>query len=176
LWLYGKENVPERRAEGFASLAIVQPQNGTGMGHQEMLRDLRNCHSREDASAFHRSWHAWASRARLPAVYKVAKMVKSHLHNILTYYTHGITNAVSEGLNSAIQTIKKRGRIATSRTSRPRSTSTAVVSNSTRRSQLGIEDPCDSRKNRVFLVPETKGKTLEQIEAHMRSGKRSRAL
>jgi hypothetical protein len=25
-----------------------------------------------------------------------------------TYYTHRITNAVSEGLNSAIQTIKKR--------------------------------------------------------------------
>ena len=27
-------------------------------------------------------------------------MVKSHLHNILTYYAHGITNAVSEGINS----------------------------------------------------------------------------
>ena len=35
-------------------------------------------------------------------------MVKSHLHNILTYYAHRVTNAVSEGINSAIQTIKKR--------------------------------------------------------------------
>jgi transposase len=73
-----------------------------------MLRDLWNCDSREDAAAFHTRWHAWATRARLPAVRKVAAMVKSHLHNILTYYAHGITNAVSEGLNSAIQTIKKR--------------------------------------------------------------------
>jgi len=28
--------------------------------------------------------------------------------NILTYYAHRVTNAVSEGINSAIQTIKKR--------------------------------------------------------------------
>ena len=28
--------------------------------------------------------------------------------NILIYYTHRVTNAVSEGINSAIQTIKKR--------------------------------------------------------------------
>ena len=73
-----------------------------------MLRDLWNCASREDAEEFHRQWHAWASRARLPAVIRVAKMVKSHLHNILTYYAHGITNAVSEGINSAIQTIRRR--------------------------------------------------------------------
>lgn len=37
-----------------------------------------------------------------------AKVVKSRLHNILNYYAHGITNAVSEGINFAIQTIKKR--------------------------------------------------------------------
>ncbi len=35
-------------------------------------------------------------------------MVKSHLHNILTYFTHPVTNSVSEGINSAIQTIKRR--------------------------------------------------------------------
>lgn len=58
--------------------------------------------------SFRARWHAWAARARLPAVFRVAKMVKSHLHNMLTYYAHGITNAVSEGVNSAIRTIKKR--------------------------------------------------------------------
>ena len=75
---------------------------------KEMLRDLWNCPSHEHAEAFHQRWHAWATRCRLAPVRKVAAMVQSHLHNILTYYTHRITNAVSEGLNSAIQTIKKR--------------------------------------------------------------------
>ncbi|GFP40540.1 hypothetical protein HKBW3S47_02237, partial [Candidatus Hakubella thermalkaliphila] len=36
-----------------------------------------------------------------------AYLIKRHLHNVLTYFTHPITNAVSEGLNSKIQTIKK---------------------------------------------------------------------
>jgi transposase len=108
LWLFGKENVPDKSAEHFASLQATNLKTARAWAIKEMLRDLWNCDSREDAAAFHTRWHAWATRARLPAVRKVAAMVKSHLHNILTYYAHGITNAVSEGLNSAIQTIKKR--------------------------------------------------------------------
>lgn len=108
LWLYAEENLPEHRAEHFASLRGLRLKTGRAWAIKEMLRDLWNCPSRPAAEAFHARWHAWATRARMPAVFKVAKMVKSHLHNILTYYAHRITNAVSEGLNSAIQTIKKR--------------------------------------------------------------------
>ena len=108
LWLYGKENLPSARAEQFASLQALTLKTGRAWAIKEMLRELWDCRSRKAAEAYHARWHAWAVRSRLPAVIKVAKMVKSHLHNILTYYTHGITNAVSEGLNSAIQTIKKR--------------------------------------------------------------------
>jgi len=108
LWLYGQENVPERRAEQFAALQGLNLKTGRAWAIKEMLRDLWECPSRQAAVVFHARWHAWAARSRMPAVFKVAKMVKSHLHNILTYYAHGITNAVSEGLNSAIQTIKKR--------------------------------------------------------------------
>jgi len=34
-------------------------------------------------------------------------MFRKYLRNILTYLKHRITNAVSEGINSTIQTIKK---------------------------------------------------------------------
>lgn len=37
---------------------------------------------------------------------KVAKMIKSHLDNILTYLEHLVTNAKAEGFNSKIQSIK----------------------------------------------------------------------
>lgn len=108
LWLYGKENVPEERAQQFASLQALSLKTGRAWAIKETLRELWECPSRKAAEAFHARWHAWAARSRMPAVVKVATMVKSHLHNILTYYAHRITNAVSEGLNSAIQTIKKR--------------------------------------------------------------------
>jgi len=41
---------------------------------------------------------------------KVARMLKSHLENLLTYLRHPITNAVTEGLNSKIQMIKSNAR------------------------------------------------------------------
>ena len=108
LWLYGKENVPEHRADEFAALQALELKTSRAWAIKETLRDLWKCRSRKHAEAFHARWHAWAMRSRLPAVVKVAGMVKRHIHNILTYYAHRITNAVSEGLNSAIQTIKKR--------------------------------------------------------------------
>lgn len=41
---------------------------------------------------------------------KVAKMIHKHLDNILTYFDSYITNAVSEGLNSKIQSLKSNAR------------------------------------------------------------------
>ena len=52
-------------------------------------------------------WYFWATHSRLKPVVKVARMIRDHLDNVLTYFDHRITNATSEGLNSKIQTIKK---------------------------------------------------------------------
>lgn len=41
---------------------------------------------------------------------KVAKMLKRHLHGLISYFEHGVTNAVSEGLNSKIQAVKAAAR------------------------------------------------------------------
>jgi len=40
----------------------------------------------------------------------VAKLLKRHRDNILTYLKHRITNAVAEGLNSKIQQVKSAAR------------------------------------------------------------------
>jgi transposase len=42
----------------------------------------------------------------LVPMFKVVRMIKSQLDNILTFLQHGITNAAAEGLKSRIQTIK----------------------------------------------------------------------
>jgi transposase len=39
-----------------------------------------------------------------------AKLIARHLPKVLTYFTHRISNAVAEGLNSKIATIQKRAR------------------------------------------------------------------
>jgi transposase len=40
----------------------------------------------------------------------VAKIVKGDLPNLLSYFRHRITNAISEGFNSAIQALKYAAR------------------------------------------------------------------
>jgi transposase len=62
------------------------------------------------ARRFFKDWYAWVSRSQLKPLVKVAKMLKAHLENILTYLRHPITNAVTEGLNSKIQSIKSNAR------------------------------------------------------------------
>ena len=76
------------------------------------------------------SWRA--THSRLTPMASVAKFIKRHLPNLLTYLTHKITNAGLEAVNSVIQGVKKTARgSATQSTSRSPSTSGAVDSTST---------------------------------------------
>ncbi len=55
-------------------------------------------------------WYSWAVRCRLEPIKEKARMIKSHLPNMLTYFKHRISNGVAEGLNSKIQAIKSNAR------------------------------------------------------------------
>jgi transposase len=59
---------------------------------------------------FFKRWYSWASRCRLAPIKGVARMLKTHLDNLLTYFAHPITNATSEGFNSKIQSLKHAAR------------------------------------------------------------------
>jgi len=98
------------------SLVVAEPgeepryrllETGRAWAIKESLRELWRCRSRGWADRHWRRWYFWATHSRLTPVVEVARTVKRHLENVLAYYRHRITNAVSEGLNSKIETIKK---------------------------------------------------------------------
>ena len=62
------------------------------------------------ARRFCKDWFGWVSRSRLKPMIAVAQLLKRHLENLLTYLEHQITNAVTEGLNSKIQSLKSAAR------------------------------------------------------------------
>lgn len=107
LWLYGRENLPEKHQEWFASLQAINLKTGRAWAIKENLRDLWDYHYLARAVRHWKSWYFWATHSRLKPVIEVAKMIERHIENVLTYFKHRITNAVTEGLNSKIQTIKK---------------------------------------------------------------------
>jgi transposase len=107
LWLYSRENLPAKKREIFSALRRKRLRTARAWALKESLRDLWSYRSPSWAVKHFRGWYAWAIRSRLKPVKDVARMFRKYLVNILTFLKHRITNAVSEGLNSTIQTIKK---------------------------------------------------------------------
>ena len=107
LWLFAEENIPEKMVERFAFLKECNLKTARAWAIKESLRELWHYRRRGWAELFWKQWYFWATHSRLKPVKKVARMIHNHLENVLTYFGHRITNAVSEGLNSKIQTVKK---------------------------------------------------------------------
>ena len=106
LWLYSRENVPERRRDEFAVLRRQELKVGRAWAIKEALRRLWHYVYPASGLKFWRRWYCWATHCQLKPIRKAAETIRRHIDNILTYYQHPVTNAMSEGLNSQIQKIK----------------------------------------------------------------------
>ena len=106
LWLYSRENLPERWKDEFAALRRQELKVGRAWAIKEALRGLWRYVYPASGRKFWKRWYCWAMHSRLGPMRKAAKTIRRHIDNILTYYQHPVTNAMSEGLNSQIQKIK----------------------------------------------------------------------
>lgn len=106
LWLWNAEHVPEWRRAEFAALKATALKTSRAWAIKEALRPFWRYTYAAWAAKHFAAWYFWATHSRLAPIIKVAKSLKRHLPNLLTYFTHRITNALSEGINSKIQTFK----------------------------------------------------------------------
>jgi transposase len=106
LWLYSREHVPARRRDEFAALRHKELKVSRAWAIKEALRRLWHYVSPASGWKFWKRWYFWATHSRLKPVRKAAETIRRHIDNIVTYYQHPVTNAISEGLNSKIQKIK----------------------------------------------------------------------
>ena len=84
---------------------------GRAWSIKEMLGELWEAASVEAGRDFFKRWFGWARRSRLEPIKKVALTVKNHLVvGILNDVKHPVTNGVSEGMNSKIQTVRRNAR------------------------------------------------------------------
>jgi transposase len=108
MWLYSEPNMPEKHRAGFDALRASKLKTARAWALKESLREFWAQPTLAKATAWWKRWYGWAMRSRLEPVKKVARMLKRHLPNILTYFAHRITNAGSEAINSVVQMLKKR--------------------------------------------------------------------
>lgn len=110
MWLYGKEKVPRKYWDTFYSLRKSDLKTAKAWALKENLRRFWQYKRLSAARSYWKSWYFWATHCRLEPVVKVAKMLKRRLTQILNYFSHRITNALSEGINSKVETIKNAAR------------------------------------------------------------------
>jgi transposase len=113
LWLknqVGRHDFTAASRRQFRRLRESTLKSARAWAMKEAFRHIWDYRSIPAARAFFDRWQAWAVRSRLRPMIHVAGIIRRHLENILTYITHRITNAVTEGLNAKIQWIKYSSR------------------------------------------------------------------
>lgn len=110
-WLRNEESISDEAWPDFKALKDSELKTGRAWSIKECFRWFwEPQHSREQAEEYFGQWYSWAIRSRLEPIKKKARMLKRHLPELLNWCAHHITNAVSEGINSRIQSIKSAAR------------------------------------------------------------------
>jgi transposase len=110
LFLMNALNMRPDQEASFKELKTASLHTARAWGIKELFISLWSYNYEKSARSFFKKWFGWASRCQLKPIVRVAKMIKRHFENIVTYIKHPITNAFSEGINSKIQNIKANAR------------------------------------------------------------------
>jgi transposase len=110
LWLYNPQHFSPEQAGEFSTLKDLHLKVARAWAAKELFSKFWEYQGEGWARRFFKDWFGWVSRSRLKPLVEVAQMLKRHWDNLLTYLRHHITNAVTEGLNSKIQSIKSAAR------------------------------------------------------------------
>jgi transposase len=108
LWLHG--TLPEKHQATFAELLEMNLKTAKAWCFKEMFTEFWGQPDAARGEEFFRQWSRTVNRSRLDKVKAVARTLKEHLVNLLTYFAHPITNALTEGFNSKIQAIRADAR------------------------------------------------------------------
>lgn len=110
LWLKNPDTWEADEKKQFKELMEDGLKVGRAWALKEGFRKFWEYGKEWSALRFFNRWYFHATHSRLKPIIDVAKMLKRHIDGLLAYMEHTITNAVTEGLNSKIQTIKSNAR------------------------------------------------------------------
>lgn len=108
--LYNEENLNEDQQIDLQILQKSDLRTGRAWALKENFRHFWDSNGEAAGKRFFDGWYGWAMRSRLEPIKKVARMLKTHLPGLMSYFNHYVTNALSEGFNSKIQSIKSAAR------------------------------------------------------------------
>jgi transposase len=108
IWLTSFGNLSEKQQEVFDAACELLLQTGKAWASKVMLWDLRSQASAASATTNFNDLYKRVIHTKLKPMKTVAESIKERLRNVVNSCTHKITNAVAEGMNSRIMSIKRR--------------------------------------------------------------------
>ena len=109
-WLRNPENMNTVQKGRFDGLMESMLETGMAWALKNSFRVFWECPTEARAKLFFSYWCEVVDKSGLKPMIKVKGLLKRHSNNILNYFKHWVTNAVSEGLNSKIQMLKASAR------------------------------------------------------------------
>lgn len=109
-WLSALEKLSDAAFASFEKLVQINLKTSRAWELKTTFESFWVQTGKTAAREFFTKWKKRAVRSRLPAFVKLAKSLESSLPELLNYFTHRISNAMSEGFNSVIQQIKAAAR------------------------------------------------------------------
>lgn len=100
----------EQQQEAILEISKKYPKTGRAYRMVQCIDEMYKCNRPEEAETVFKRLVSWLKRSRLAPMKKVAKTLEKHKESILGYFYARVTNAVAEGINSMIQSAKRRAR------------------------------------------------------------------
>lgn len=110
IWLKNRSNLTAKQIEKLDSLSNSNLKTGRAYRIKLALQEVYNIPTKNEAVQALEKWYQWAIRSQLEPIKDMAKTVKRHWQGICNYFDSRLTNAALEGINSTVQSIKRRAR------------------------------------------------------------------
>ena len=104
--LHRKENQNDLHKERMEEIRLLNPELAKAFDLKEEFFMFFDCEGREVARSRFFTWYNHAKHSKIKEMADVAGRMLKRLNDILRWFDHRISNAVSEGLNNAYKKIK----------------------------------------------------------------------
>jgi transposase len=110
IWLKDPDNLTKKQKKSFGSLSKMNLKTLRAYNLKLALQEFGEIDDITTAASYLQKWYLWAIRSQLEPMVKIGHFIKRHWQGIINYIESRINNGILEGINSIVQTIKRKAR------------------------------------------------------------------
>jgi transposase len=110
IWLKNKSNLTKKQQEKLKSLSEMNLKTMRAYNLRLALQEFWDIDDITTAAIYLQKWYLWAIRSQLEPMVEIGQFINRHWQGIMNYIESHINNGILEGLNSIVQTIKRKAR------------------------------------------------------------------